>query len=115
MKIRDDLYKQQAVEKDPENKSRLNDRYKRYRNLIVSLLKRSKKNHYNSYFLMNQGNVKKTWNGIRSLINISKKKLSSPIELVYSNKTHSTDKDIGESLNHFFLNIGSTVEEKIPK
>ena len=64
---------------------------------------------------MNQGNVKKTWDGIRSLINVSKKRTLTPTKLVYKNKTQYTDKDIAESLNNFFVNIGSTVEEKIPK
>ena len=86
MKIRDDLSKRRAREKKPQLKSRLTNQYKRYRNLIVTLLKMSKKNYYTSFFLLNQGNVKKTWDGIRTLINVSKKKISSPTKLVYNNE-----------------------------
>ena len=47
--------------------------------MIVNLLRVSKNNHYASFFLENQGNVKKTWDGIRNLINVSKKKRASLI------------------------------------
>ena len=78
-------------------------------------LRKSKKNYYSPYFLEHQSNVKKTWDGIRNLINVSKKKNLSPTKLIYKNEEKVTNVDMAESLNDFFVNIGSSVEAKIPK
>ena len=75
----------------------------------------NKKNYSTSFFLLNEGNVKKTWDGIRTLINVSKKNISSPTKLVYINEIKNTNIEIAESLNNLFINIGSTLEKKIPK
>ena len=70
--------------------------------MIVSLLKRSKKNYYSFFFLHNQANVKETWDGIYSLINVSKKKDLSPTKLIYKNNEKVSNIDMAESLNDFF-------------
>ena len=70
--------------------------------MIVTLIKRSKKNYYTSFFLINQGNVKKNWDGIRNLINVSKKKNTSPSKIIYKNETYTSNLDMAESLNDFF-------------
>ena len=61
------------------------NKYKQYRNLIVTLTRKSKRNHYQKYFQENSNNIKKTWDGVKSIINISDKTSSS----------------ISSSLNHF--------------
>ena len=73
MGIHDDIYKRHNSEKDPDIKSQFSVLYKRYCNMIVSLLRKSKANYYSSYFLQNQSSVKKTWDGIRNLIKRLKK------------------------------------------
>ena len=106
MGIRDDFYKRLNSEKDPDIKSQFSVLYKRYRNMIVCLLRKSKSNYYSSYFLQNQSSVKKTWDGIRNLINVSKKRNSSPTKLIYKNEEKVSNVDMAESLNDFFVNIG---------
>ena len=59
MRVRDNLYKQLANKKDHIEKEVTFQHYKRYRNMIVNLLRGSNNNHYTSFFLENQGNVKK--------------------------------------------------------
>ena len=115
MGIRDNYYKRLKVEKDPDIKTQFTVLYKRYRNMILQLLRQSKKNYYASYFLRNQSNAKKTWDGIRNLINVSKKKSSSPTKLIYKNEEKVSNVDMAEALNDFFVNIGSSIETKIPK
>ena len=82
--------------------------------MIVTLLKMSKKNYYSAFFLQNQDNVKKMWDGIRALINVSKKRGTLPSKIVYQNEITNSSIDIAESLNDFFVGIGSTLEEKGP-
>ena len=73
MGVRDRLYKRRKQEKDEQVKNEINECYKRYRKSIGSLLKRSKQDHYASIFIQNQSNLRKTCDGIRSLINVFKK------------------------------------------
>ena len=110
----DKTYKMQRNEKDIIRKGELLQLYKHYRNMIVTLLRKSKQNYYAAYFKENQSNMKKTWDGIRNLINISAKKMPPPTNIVYKNNLHTSDKEMGESLNDFLVNIGSNVEAKIP-
>ena len=74
MKIRDRIYKEYASEKDETKKRELFTLFKEYRNKIVALLRISKKKHFADYFKEHNSNIKKTWEGIKSLIDISKKK-----------------------------------------
>ena len=112
MRVRDKLYKQT---KDNSVTNDIIVLYKRYRNMIVNLLRISRNKYHTSFFQENQGNVKKTWDGIRSLINISKKKCATPSKVFYKNQEMSSDNEIANSFNHFFTNIGSSIEAKIPK
>ena len=115
MKVRDKLSKSRGRAKDPQIKTELSEKYKRYRNMIVTLLKQSKNNFYSSYFLLNQSNIKKTWDGIRNLINVSKNNNFTPTKLIYNNETKVSNIDIAVSLNYFFVHIGSRLNDKIPK
>ena len=83
--------------------------------MIVTLLRRSKGNHYITYFEKYSSDIKKTWDGIRQVLNVKKKKTTSIDRLIYKNKTFTSDIDKANSLNDFFVNIGSTVEAKIPQ
>ena len=93
--------------KKRDTKNEISGKYKLYRNMIVILLKMSKNNYYSAFFLRNQGNVKKTWDGIRALIKFSKKRGTSPSKIVYQNEIKNSSIDIAESLNDFFVSIGS--------
>ena len=86
MGVQDRLYECRTQEKDEEVKNEINERYKRYHNFIVSLLKRSKQNYSASFFIQNQSNVRKIWEVIRRLINVYKKKSLPTSKLIYKNK-----------------------------
>ena len=59
MRVRDMLYKQLSREKESVLKAEISKLYKRYRNLIVTLLKKSKQNYFTFYFIEHQNNAKK--------------------------------------------------------
>ena len=48
--------------------------YNLFRNRVNRELKKAKKNYYTKYFEENNNNIKKTWEGIRSIINIKSTK-----------------------------------------
>ena len=115
MRVRDSLYKQRTQEKNIEAKNKISELYKRYRNLIVLLLKRVSRIIIHCFLSNTKAMLKKTWDGIRNLINVSKKKSLPPSKLVYKNKDKCSNIDMAESFNDFFVNIGTSVESKIPQ
>ena len=61
------------MEKDSMLKSAYKTSYNSYRNRIITLLHISKKQYLFSYFVERNINIKKTWEAIRNLINVSEK------------------------------------------
>lgn len=71
--------------------------------------------YFSKYFDEHRSNVKKTWDGIHDIINISKKSPTN-INKIYDKGNLVQDGiSIANSMNNFFVNIGSLVEAKIPK
>ena len=66
--------------KDPILKAEFHTNYKKYRNLLSTLMKKSKQAYYDKYFERNWNNIKNTWKGIKSLISLK----SVPVYQRYS-------------------------------
>ena len=81
---------------------------------MIRELKKSKNIYYNEFFEVNNNNIKKTWEGIRSIINISKSKMPSVSQIKVNNKVIDNPKKIVEAFNNFFVNIGPNTEKNIP-
>ena len=90
--------------------------FKKYRNLIVSLTRKSKKNHYTSYFHDNIHNLKKVWHGINSIIANNKSKNCS-VSSIYVNNNCDISSDptiISNKFNDYFSNVANITRTKIP-
>ena len=70
IKRRDSLLNKYIKAPDGNEKNELHKQYKILRNKIVALLRLSKNNHYRTYFRSNSSDIKKTWKGIKSIINV---------------------------------------------
>ena len=94
------------------------NKYKLYRNSIVTLTRASKKLYYQSYFNQNVSNMKKTktWEGIRELIGHQKKSCKS-INVLRDNRTspivYKPDK-IANIMNSYFALCGHRLAAKLP-
>ena len=78
-------------------------------------LKNQKKKHYASYFNENKNNMKKIWDGIRSIVNI-KNTISPKVAQINDNgKIIDTPEEIASTFNDFFANVGPNTERDIPK
>ena len=66
--------------KDPILKEEFHTNYKKYRNLLSTLMKKSKQAYYDKYFEKNWNNIKNTWKGIKSLISL---KIKHPVYQLY--------------------------------
>ena len=70
--------------KDPAKKIEIHDKYKYCRNLLSTVIKKSKKKkNYNEFFKNKMNNMKNTWKGIRNLISWKQSASSSNIHLSY--------------------------------
>ena len=112
---RDKIHSDFRKEKNIDAKSILFNAYKRKRNMVTLLIRLSKKQYYNDYFIEHQSNVKKTWEGIRSLLNVNKKGDTSINKLLHNNTEITNPLEMANAMNNFFVNIGKTVEGKIPQ
>ena len=78
IKRRDKLLRKNIKANDSVRKDQLHTEYKKLRNEVVAIIRRSKKMHYQKYFTENAGDIKKTWTGIKNVINISSKITGMP-------------------------------------
>ena len=107
MKIRDNIYKTFCKAKEPNLKKQWHEKYKLYRNQIVTLTCVCKENYYQSFFENNKTNPKKIWSGIRSILNMKNTKANNK----YDKALTTNEKDIDNHFNTFF-HIYSTKASK---
>ena len=115
MKERDDFHKQYVAEKNSLRKKIIFRIYKSKRNIVVKNIRASKNNYYSEFFQNHKNNSKKTWEGIRDVINLSKKNHTVPNNIFYKNTTYTDTAGMSNCFNDFFVNIGNSVEAKIPR
>ena len=114
MKIRDNIYKTFCKAKEPNLKKQLHEKYKIYRNQIVTLTRVCKENYYQSFFENNKTNSKKIWSGIRSILNMKNTKASKKYSHLINKPLTTIEKDIANHFNNFFTSIAQKLVEKIP-
>ena len=95
-------------------------KYKKYRNILGTVLKNAKRMYYSKLFDDNKNDSGKTWKTINELLNggnISKKNTEVEKLVMSTNrgeKIVQSEKDIANSFNDFFVNIGPKLAEAIP-
>ena len=100
--------------KDPILKEEFHTNYKKYRNLLSTLMKRSKQAYFDKYFKANWNNIKNTWKGIKSLITLKSVASNVPTVLSLDNgDTITNPYDIANTFNNYFASIAETTKKKI--
>ena len=110
---REKLYKKFIKAKNQEIKKNYHKKYKDLRNQIVTLCRESKNLHYQNYFKDNANNTKKTWTGIKSIINIKSTEKVVPSSLLVNNKVISDPTEVANEFNNYFSTIASKLQSKI--
>jgi len=89
--------------------------YKRYRNQLAHLLVLSKKEYYQSQFLIARNDSAKTWKLINTLLPGRTKATSTPPNLTHplSGECKQNPADIANILNDFFVSVGKNMASKI--
>ena len=97
--------------KDPILKEEFHTNYKKYRNLLSTLMKKSKQAYYDKYFERNW-NIMNTWKKIKSFISIKAVASSVPTVLSLDNgDTITNPYDIANTFNNYFASITETTKK----
>ena len=113
LRKRSDLHSRYLRAKDPERKQSLYHRYKVYRNMLVTLIRKSKQNHFNKYFSDNVKNLRETWKGIKNIIQIKNSAASLPTCIFDKGSSISVPSQIANVFNSYFSSIGRSLQSKI--
>ena len=65
--VKNKLLKKFINKKDPQIKAECHEKYKKYRNLLSTLMKKSKQIYYTKYFESNWNNIRNTQKGIKTI------------------------------------------------
>ena len=107
------IYRKLCRTKNPIRKEELYNSFKIYRNMLNKITRHSKANHYRHFFEENKNKAIKIWNGIREIIQISKKSNQSIKNLNVNGKITSDPKLIANTFNQFFFQIPQKIEAEI--
>jgi len=110
-RIKNKLFKQYKKHKTNE----LYKRFKKYRDTINSLLRKSKKQYYKIYFDKHLKNSKMIWSGVNSILHRSTRQKIAEIFLNVNGKLVTNQKDVCTNLNRYFVNVADALSKKIPK
>ena len=107
---RNKIFKRKKRQPSNEEVKRL---YNLFRNRINREIKKAKKNYYTIFFDENKNNIKKTWMGIKSIINT---KQSSPnvSQISMNGKIITNPVAIYNTFNNFFASVGTSTNKEIP-
>ena len=110
---RDKLHKLFRNSKDPVKKLEYELQFKKYRNMIVALTRKSKKIYFSSFFQSNILNLRKVWQGINSIISNKSKK--SGVSSIYLDNNDITSDPIliSNNFNDYFSKVATNTRSKI--
>ena len=89
--------------------------YKKYKNKFTHLLRISKKNYFAQKFKESASNIRSTWKIINQLLNKTKATSVLPSQFLSDGRIINNLYDISCSFNHFFVNVGVSLSNRIKK
>ena len=110
--VKNKLLKNFINKKDPIRKEEFHTNYKKYRNLLYTLMKKSKQAHFDKYFERNWNSIKNTWKGIKSLTFL--KTVASNVPTVVSldnDDTITNPYDIAKTFNNYFASTAENTKK----
>ena len=98
--------------KEPILKKEFHTNFKKYRNLLSTVMKKRKQAYYEKYFERNWNNITKQWKGIKSVISLKNVAFSVTTVLsLDSGDTITNPCDIANAFNNYFASIAELREK----
>ena len=95
------------------------DKFKKYRNILTSVIRTAKKLYYGKLFQKEKNNGKKTWNLINELLNKTPSQNNTKIDELIRKENDGSEvrvnssTDIANTFNDFFVSVGENLASKI--
>ena len=112
IRVRDRLFARKK--REPDN-ILVKETYARVRNRVSREIQKAKKSHHKSYFETHNTNIRKTWEGIRKLVNVKKPADFSISQLKVGGRVIDDPVSITNNINNFFASVGPETEKSVPK
>ena len=112
IRLRDRLFSRKK--REPNNVLVL-ETYNGVRNRVSREIGKSKKQHYKSYFEKHSSNIRKTWEGIRRIVNVKKPADFSISQLNVRGRVVDDPVSIANNFNNYFASVGPDTEKSVPK
>ena len=87
--------------------------YNKFRNRISKDIKNSKKKYFNKCFEENKNNIKRTWIGIKTIINTKTSITPKTAQLHVNGKIIDVPMDRSNTFSNFFVKVGPNMEIEI--
>ena len=97
--------------KDRTLKEEFHNKYKKYRNLLSTRMKKSKQVYYDKYSERNLNNIKNTWKWVKSLISVKTVASSVPTVLSLDNGDTKIN-PYDAAFNNYFASTADTTKKK---
>ena len=91
------------------------DKYKRYKNKLTYILRCEQKRYYSKLLAMHKNDMKKTWQVLNQCMGKNKSRSSLPKCFKVNNVEINDSEEIANGFNNFFVNVGPSLAENIPK
>ena len=99
--------------KGPTLKNEAHTKYKLYRNMLATLLKRSKHTYFSSFFQNHVNGLKSTWKGIKRIISLKDSRSTVPSTIIEDSISLTNPKDIADAFNNYFSNVATGIKSSI--
>ena len=91
-------------------------RFTKYRNLLTTLIRKQKKNHYNEQFLKHKNDIRKTLDLVKGILNKTNDKHGiTSTKFNIGGKLTENNEEITNGFNDFFANVGPTTNGRVAK
>ena len=99
--------------KNPQIKAECHEKYKKYRNLLSTLLKESKQIYCTKYFESNWSNIRNTWEGIKTTISIKNITTTIPHSIEFNKRTITDPTTMSNVFHNYFTSIAKKTKSNI--
>ena len=90
------------------------ERYKKYRNKLTHIIRLAKKAYNTDQLLKLKHDLTRTWKFLNNIIGRKRKINTFPDHFIHNGTTLTDPKDITNTFNDYFTNLGSNLANKIP-
>ena len=111
--VKNKLLKKFINKKDPQIKTECHEKYNKYRNVLSTLLKKSKQIYYTKYFESNWNNIRNTWKGIKPIISIKNIITTIAYSIEFNNRTITDPTTMSNVFNNYFTSIAEKTKSNI--